>query len=71
MQSSRDILAALWIDAGGDPAVLDAVTLSGDEPQLPSSFRVGAAAQVSIAAAGSGGGRNLETAQRAVADRRR
>jgi crotonobetainyl-CoA:carnitine CoA-transferase CaiB-like acyl-CoA transferase len=52
MQSPRDILANLWTDAGGDAAALDAVTLSGDEPQLPSSFRVGAAAQVSIAAAG-------------------
>ena len=29
-----------------------AVTLTGDEPQLPSSFRVAAAAQASIAAAG-------------------
>ncbi|MDE1933722.1 CoA transferase [Bradyrhizobium sp.] len=38
--------------AGGEPAALDAVTLSGEEPQLPSSFRVAAAAQVAIAAAG-------------------
>ena len=52
MQSPRDLLADLWTDAGGDPALLDAVTLPGDEPQLPSSFRVAAAAQASIAAAG-------------------
>jgi crotonobetainyl-CoA:carnitine CoA-transferase CaiB-like acyl-CoA transferase len=48
----RQILADLWSGAGGDSSALDAVTLAGDEPQLPSSFRVAAAAQVSIAAAG-------------------
>lgn len=52
MQTPRDLLADLWTTAGGDPAALEAVTLTGTEPQLPSSFRVGAAAQVSIAAAG-------------------
>src|SRR6195952_5789332 len=52
MQTPRDILADLWTSAGGDAAALDAVTLTGDEPQLPSSFRVAAAAQASIAAAG-------------------
>jgi crotonobetainyl-CoA:carnitine CoA-transferase CaiB-like acyl-CoA transferase len=52
MQNPREILADLWALAGGEPAALDAVTLTGEEPQLPSSFRVAAAAQVSIAAAG-------------------
>jgi crotonobetainyl-CoA:carnitine CoA-transferase CaiB-like acyl-CoA transferase len=52
MQSPRDILAELWTSTGGDASALDSVTLTGDEPQLPSSFRVAAAAQVSIAAAG-------------------
>ena len=52
MQTPRNILADLWRLAGGDPAALSAVTLSGEEPKLPSSFRVGAAAQVPIAAAG-------------------
>jgi crotonobetainyl-CoA:carnitine CoA-transferase CaiB-like acyl-CoA transferase len=52
MQSPREILADLWTLAGGEPAALDAVTLTGEEPQLPSSFRVAAAAQASIAAAG-------------------
>jgi crotonobetainyl-CoA:carnitine CoA-transferase CaiB-like acyl-CoA transferase len=52
MQSPREILADVWTSAGGDPAALDAVTLTGEEPQLPSSFRVAAAAQVSIAASG-------------------
>src|SRR4030081_849477 len=52
MQIPRDILAELWTSTGGDAAALDAVTLTGDEPQLASSFRVAASAQVSIAAAG-------------------
>src|ERR1700731_5422885 len=52
MQSPREILADLWTSAGGDVAALDNVTLTGEEPQLPSSFRVAAAAQVGIAAAG-------------------
>ena len=52
MQSPREILADLWTLAGGEPAALDEVTLTGEEPQLPSSFRVAAAAQASIAAAG-------------------
>src|SRR5512135_3574695 len=52
MQSPKQILADLWSLGGGQPAAIDAVTLTGEEPQLPSSFRVAAAAQVSIAAAG-------------------
>jgi crotonobetainyl-CoA:carnitine CoA-transferase CaiB-like acyl-CoA transferase len=52
MQTPREILADLWTLAGGDRSALDAVTLTGEEPQLPSSFRVAAAAQASIAAAG-------------------
>jgi crotonobetainyl-CoA:carnitine CoA-transferase CaiB-like acyl-CoA transferase len=52
MQSPREIIADLWTLAGGEPATLDAVTLTGEEPQLPSSFRVAAAAQASVAAAG-------------------
>jgi crotonobetainyl-CoA:carnitine CoA-transferase CaiB-like acyl-CoA transferase len=52
MQSPREILADLWTLAGGEPAALETVTLTGDEAQLPSSFRVAAAAQASIAAAG-------------------
>src|ERR1700732_4202128 len=52
MQSPREILADLWTSAGGDVAALDAVKLTGEKPQLPSSFRVAAAAQAAIAAAG-------------------
>lgn len=46
-----DHLAKLWALAGGDDAALGSVDLSGTEPVLPSSFRVGTAAQVSITAA--------------------
>src|SRR5712675_2050367 len=52
MQSPSEILADLWTLAGGEHSALDAVALTGEEPQLPSSFRVAAAAQASIAAAG-------------------
>jgi crotonobetainyl-CoA:carnitine CoA-transferase CaiB-like acyl-CoA transferase len=52
MQTPREILAELWTMAGGPREVLDAVTLTGEEPQLPSSFRMAAAAQAGIAAAG-------------------
>jgi crotonobetainyl-CoA:carnitine CoA-transferase CaiB-like acyl-CoA transferase len=45
-------LAELWGLAGGDPGALDRVVLTGTDPVLPSSFRIGAAAQASIAAAG-------------------
>src|SRR3954454_6735302 len=51
MQTPREILADIWTSTGGDASALDSVTLTGDEPQLPSSFRVAAAAQASIAAA--------------------
>jgi crotonobetainyl-CoA:carnitine CoA-transferase CaiB-like acyl-CoA transferase len=50
MQSPREILSDIWTSAGGEASALDALTLTGDEPQLPSSFRVAAAAQVSVAA---------------------
>ena len=52
MQSPSEILADLWTLAGGEISALDAVALTGEEPQLPSSSRVAAAAQASIAAAG-------------------
>ncbi len=52
MQTTREILRDLWRVGGGDIGALERVTLTGDEPQLPSTFRVAAAAQTSIAAAG-------------------
>src|SRR4051795_2201874 len=51
-KSSLEILSDIWTAAGGEAPALDALTLTGDEPQLPSSFRVAAAAQVSVAATG-------------------
>jgi crotonobetainyl-CoA:carnitine CoA-transferase CaiB-like acyl-CoA transferase len=50
MQTPHDILSDLWTLAGGEASALETITLTGDEPQLPSSFRVAAAAQTSIAA---------------------
>jgi len=38
MQSPKQILADLWTLAGGEPSALDTVALTGEEPQLPSSF---------------------------------
>lgn len=52
MKTVHDILSDLWTLGGGEPSALDAVTLTGSEPMLPSSFRVGAASQVTIAVAG-------------------
>jgi crotonobetainyl-CoA:carnitine CoA-transferase CaiB-like acyl-CoA transferase len=48
----RATLSALWRLAEGDPAALDDVVLTGADPVLPSSFRVGTAAQAAIAACG-------------------
>jgi crotonobetainyl-CoA:carnitine CoA-transferase CaiB-like acyl-CoA transferase len=45
------VLAALWHHAGLSADALAAVTLTGADPVQPSSFAVGTAAQVSIAAA--------------------
>jgi crotonobetainyl-CoA:carnitine CoA-transferase CaiB-like acyl-CoA transferase len=51
-RSPHEILRDIWTSVGGEAAALDALTLTGDEPQLPSSFRVAAAAQTSVAATG-------------------
>lgn len=52
MQSPTGILKDIWTSAGGDKAALERVHLTGDEPQIPSSFRVAVAGQTTIAAAG-------------------
>jgi crotonobetainyl-CoA:carnitine CoA-transferase CaiB-like acyl-CoA transferase len=52
MQTPSQILSQLWSLAGGEVSSLNSVTLTGEEPVLPSSFRVDAAAQASIAASG-------------------
>ncbi len=51
-KTPKEILGDIWTSVGGDPSALDAVNLTGEEPQLPSSFRVAAAAQASVAASG-------------------
>jgi crotonobetainyl-CoA:carnitine CoA-transferase CaiB-like acyl-CoA transferase len=50
-RSAHVILADLWEALGIPGEPLEMVTLTGRDPALPSSFRVGTAAQVSIAAA--------------------
>ena len=50
--SPADIVASLWQLVGADASAFDHLQLSGSEPVLPSSFRVGATAQASIAAVG-------------------
>ena len=50
--SPGQALRRLWLAADGAPAALADAVLSGADPVLPSSFRVGTAAQVTIAAAG-------------------
>jgi crotonobetainyl-CoA:carnitine CoA-transferase CaiB-like acyl-CoA transferase len=52
MLDPRAITAELCRRAALPAAVLDQLDLTGSEPALPSSFRVGAAAQATIAAAG-------------------
>ncbi|MGX4805900.1 CoA transferase [Bradyrhizobium guangdongense] len=52
MQSPADVLKGIWTSAGGDLTALERVRLTGEEPQIPSSFRVAVAGQATIAAAG-------------------
>ena len=54
----QQILADLWAAAGGDRRRSRASRSTGDEPALPSSFRVGAAAQASDRGVGAGGSRD-------------
>jgi crotonobetainyl-CoA:carnitine CoA-transferase CaiB-like acyl-CoA transferase len=49
-QAPRQILAELLTGVTLPPALADSVTLTGQDPVLPSSFAVGAVAQASIAA---------------------
>jgi crotonobetainyl-CoA:carnitine CoA-transferase CaiB-like acyl-CoA transferase len=50
MTSTKEALARIWRVAGGDETALARVTLTGAEPGLPSSFKVGTVAQATIAA---------------------
>lgn len=51
MIAPGQVVERLWRDAGLDPGALARLHLTGCEPVLPSSFRVGTAAQASLAAA--------------------
>src|SRR5260221_1977005 len=53
MARANDVLADLWGQVGLPAEPLAKVELTGRDPVLPSSFRVGTAAQVSIAAVAS------------------
>ena len=46
-----EVLRQIWRDADCPADALDSLRLTGAEPVLPSSFRVGTAAQATIAAA--------------------
>ncbi|WP_434634405.1 CoA transferase [Chromobacterium sp. CV08] len=47
-----DAVRQLWLHCGLAPEWLDRLSLSGDEPALPSSFALGRAAQACVAASG-------------------
>lgn len=49
--SGMDALADLWSIGGGEVEALNDITLTGEDPALPSIFRVGTAAQATIGAA--------------------
>src|SRR5437764_5093653 len=49
--SAKQVLSDIWRAAAHPEAALETVELTGTEPVLPSSFRVGTAAQATIAAA--------------------
>jgi crotonobetainyl-CoA:carnitine CoA-transferase CaiB-like acyl-CoA transferase len=48
----RQALEQVWAAAGGDPAALERVSLTGDDPMLPTDVRIGTAAAAVIAATG-------------------
>jgi crotonobetainyl-CoA:carnitine CoA-transferase CaiB-like acyl-CoA transferase len=48
----RDALEHLWMLAGCDPAALEQLDVDGDDPALPSVYRVGTLAAATIGAAG-------------------
>ena len=50
--SARTALERLWSLADCDPAALERITLTGEEPALPSVFPIGTAASACIGAAG-------------------
>jgi crotonobetainyl-CoA:carnitine CoA-transferase CaiB-like acyl-CoA transferase len=49
--SGMEALSDIWTRAGGDAEALNDITLTGEDPVLPSIYRVGTAAQATIGAA--------------------
>ncbi len=56
-KDGQDLLEDIWQTGGGDSDALTSVALTGSDAALPSSFRVGAVAQSTIAAAALAGTR--------------
>jgi crotonobetainyl-CoA:carnitine CoA-transferase CaiB-like acyl-CoA transferase len=52
MTTPREALGQVWAAGGGDPAALERVALTGDDPLLPTDVRIGTAATAVIAATG-------------------
>lgn len=52
MTTPRGALEQIWTVAEGDPAALERVTLTGDDPMLPTDVKIGTAAAAVIAATG-------------------
>jgi crotonobetainyl-CoA:carnitine CoA-transferase CaiB-like acyl-CoA transferase len=50
LNDARGALGDLWRLAGGEPAALDRVELTGADPALPTGFKIGTAASAAIAA---------------------
>jgi crotonobetainyl-CoA:carnitine CoA-transferase CaiB-like acyl-CoA transferase len=46
----RQALAQVWAAAGGDPAALERVALTGEDPMVPTDVKIGTAASAVIAA---------------------
>lgn len=52
MTTARQALGQVWTAAGGEPAALERVTLTGEDPMVPTDVRIGTAASAVIAATG-------------------
>ena len=52
MTTPRGALEQIWRAAAGDPTALERVTLTGDDPMLPTDVKIGTAAAAVIAATG-------------------
>ena len=52
MTTPRGALEQIWTAAGGDASALERVSLTGDDPMLPTDVRIGTAAAAVIAATG-------------------